>query len=114
METNIDHLHDVIEGRTGGRNCGKTFAKCHLIAGYIETGIERIYIKITNRSQIGFMINMLGSVLKEHDLPFAVEIMNKTARSGDTVIRFILENDTNRNIELMRGSNGIIVEDLIR
>ncbi len=38
METDIERLHDVLEGKRTGRGCGRTTAVCHLILGDLEVG----------------------------------------------------------------------------
>lgn len=37
-ETDIDRLHDVIDGRVGGRACGNTFATLMLMLGEAQLG----------------------------------------------------------------------------
>lgn len=67
-------------------------------------------VKYANR--VGYMMGMLEDVFKEHGLPFRVEINNKTIRSGNTVIQFLIENRIHENRERTMGSPGLLIKDL--
>jgi len=110
-ETNIDKLHDVIDGKTGARHCGKTYARCHQAAGYVETGMERIYFFVSTPNHISNAMLLLHGVFLEHELEFKVIQHNKLIQSGDCLIRFLVHNDTNFNMKMLEGSTGVIIRD---
>jgi len=67
MKTDIDRLHAVIEGKITGRGVGRTYAKCHEIAGILEvTDVQDIYLIVTHMSDRYYILPMLISVLDEH------------------------------------------------
>ena len=43
MITDIERLHAVINGDVRGRRVGKTFSKCHEVAGLVELGFTEIF-----------------------------------------------------------------------
>ncbi len=46
-KTDIDKLHAVVDGRVDYIGCGKTFAKCHELAGVIELNDNEFVEKIS-------------------------------------------------------------------
>lgn len=72
MNTNIDKLHKVLDGKLKGRRVGNTFAQCHLIAGYIELAeeldITQVICKTNFCNDIQYILPILESVLNEHGL----------------------------------------------
>lgn len=42
MTTDIDRLHDVIDGKLVYRGCGKTYAQCHQIVGFVD--LDELYV----------------------------------------------------------------------
>lgn len=69
MATDIDRLHDVVGGRVRGGKIGKTYARCHELAGTIETGEhDYIIVQITRYSDIQYIMPMLTTILKEHHI----------------------------------------------
>jgi hypothetical protein len=48
--TDINRLHDVLEGRLHGRGCGKSFATAHVLAGAIQVQNPR---SVLNKFVVG-------------------------------------------------------------
>lgn len=111
-EIDIDKLHDVLEGRTGGRNAGKTFARCVQAMQYIESGIERVYFFISYRNDIRFIAKMMQDIFDYYDMPLE-RVEEDLLRSGNGSIKFLVHADgPHRNKEIMAGSTGLIIKDL--
>jgi len=69
MTSDIDRLHDVIQGRAHGRRCGKTYAMCHGLAGTIEVGKhDRIIVHIPTYHSFDHIFSVLLGVFDEHGL----------------------------------------------
>jgi len=66
IQTDIDRLHNVFEGRTRGRGCGKTMLLCHQIAGQLEVAPQDIVVCIPNMYRIEYFVPILSYVLVEH------------------------------------------------
>jgi len=68
--TDLDRLHQVVEGKLRGRGAGRTFAACHNLAGILETCDENISIAwiIPRMSWVFHIRPMLERVLEEHGL----------------------------------------------
>jgi len=69
MHTDLERLQAVKEGRLTGRGCGKTFARCHDVAGAIELGFKHIYCVVTHHRDISYILPMLMNVLEDHAIP---------------------------------------------
>ena len=106
MSTDIDRLHDVIDGRTSGRGVGKTFAKCHDVAGLIELGLSTVFCVITNYRDIGYILPMLDEVLTEHNMKIEKKQQHHIFLNNKIRITFVSENDVGRRL---RGLEGGIV-----
>lgn len=79
MSTDINRLHNVLEGRVYGRRCGKTFALCHLMAWCIETGETQIDILLSALDDWRHMSRILEAVLREHRIPHSFGMNGGTA-----------------------------------
>jgi len=65
--TDIDRLHDTLRERNVNvRQTGKTFARCHAVAGAIEVGEELVGVLLVYMNQLNYVRPMLISVLEEH------------------------------------------------
>lgn len=92
-KTNIERLHDVIDGKRHGRGTGKTFARCHEVAGLIELGHETIYCAMTLWKDVEYLTPMLAGVLQEHGL---------VMRRGDDPYHYFVVDINEQDIELAR------------
>ena len=110
MATDIKRLHDVIEGRRTGRGCGKTFARCHQIAGLVEVGEKVILFQVNCYRDQKYTVPMLRGVFEEHGLEF-IRVNVKDIRSGNSLIRFVLSTCWDMK-EQFAGITGAIVSDL--
>lgn len=99
MKTNIDKLHDVVNNKD---EYGKTFAKCHDVAGFIELDImNTLYVIMDYYNDIDYIIPILYGVLEEHEL--SIERVDKfSILSEGTMIKFIIVRDEYK----MNGSYG--------
>jgi len=88
MKTDIDRLHRVIT-TGGGRGCGKTYAICHLVAGYVEMGNKRIALIIDNLHDIIYLRPMLYSVFEEHEL-VVKKLMRDTIQVNSSIVKFFV------------------------
>ena len=112
-EIDIDKLHDVLEGRTGGRNIGKTFARCVQAMQYVESGIERVYFFVNYRNDLRHTIKMMKDIFDYYDMPLQ-QTEDTLLRHGNSAIRFLVHSDgPYRNKEIMGGSSGLIIKDLL-
>ena len=93
MKTDIDRLHKVISGEIYGRGCGKTFARCHELAGIIETSnISLIICIMTKWNDIFYLKPMIKEVFLEHNLKITAENRFDFMCNGKK-IKFIVEQD---------------------
>lgn len=91
--TDLDRLHKVTTKEATYRGAGKTYAKCHEVAGLLEvTEVRYILCMITLQRDIDYILPMLRDVLLEHDIAITGRI-NHTIRIGEREIRFIPESD---------------------
>jgi hypothetical protein len=88
-KTDINHLHDVIERRVGGRRIGKTHAACHEVAGAIELGHKLIVCVTAYEQQIESGMSHLSQVLDEHGIRAIMTKRNEIA-AGGAVVRFLV------------------------
>ncbi len=95
MEYSVDRIHDVLEGRICGRGCGKTFARLHQVAGFIELGERLIVVQISLYEDIRYLLPMFEKVLFQHGLKIDRK-KNNEVRVGDSLVRFIPEFDFTR------------------
>ena len=68
MNTDIDHLHGVIEGRITGRQCGKTFSSIHQIAGFVDINHPNIIVVIKHLNELHYLYTMFENILNQHQL----------------------------------------------
>lgn len=93
--TDLDRLHRVVTLQVGGRQCGRTFAACHTLAGMVCTVPKRAIIVWPLRHglfQIEYIRPMLGEVLLEHGIPFTWARQRELIANGRRV-RFVSEQD---------------------
>lgn len=108
MKTDINKLHKVIDSNFNTpREAGKLYAKCHIIAGHVELDKTNIFILISNWGHLSYTTRMLKDVFREHKLEFRPQAIRSIIKSGDSTLRFIL-NDSNVE-DSMRGREGLIV-----
>ena len=91
--TDLEKLHDLVEERTRGfslpRQCGKTFLRCHELAGQAEVGdFNCIIVGMSYMSDLDYLLPMVKRVFEEHNL-----IMRRLAhnrfRVNDKTILFL-------------------------
>lgn len=108
MVTDIDKLHKTLEEiENNPCHTGKTYAKCHIIAGYVELGMENIYIVIKQFGDVQYVTNMLGKVFMEHDLCLNTQQIPTVIKSGKSRLRLII--NSNDMPERLRGTGGGIL-----
>jgi hypothetical protein len=103
-KTDIDRLHAVINGKLTGRGCGKTYATCHEIAGFVEVGETEILCIVPIFGWLTWLRAMLIEVLQEHGLEVQF-LANDALRCGESTIRFILD----RHRDLV-GRSGLVLD----
>jgi hypothetical protein len=72
MYTDINRLHDVLEGRLSGRGCGRTFSELHIMVGYIEVGVKDI-VCLVDKYYVAdqyYVHDMATNVFRDHKLMF--------------------------------------------
>jgi hypothetical protein len=106
MITDIDRLHKVIDGKAHGRGCGKTFAKCHEVAGLIELGYKYVFCMITHQQDQLYLDKMLTDVFNDHGLEIKRVSMGEYY-VNDSLVRLIPENDYDMKT---RGCEGAMVK----
>lgn len=100
-KTDIDRLHDVIQGRIYGRGVGKTTARIHELAGYVELGESRdIICLIPKRRDLHYLRPMVDRIFAEHGLQICGRQSDRFTCNGKRV-RFCLYSD------LFRASVGL-------
>jgi len=105
MKTDINRLHEVVEGSRAGRGCGKTFARCHEIAGIIELGkFKKIVCTTTYLDELLNLLPMIEQVFKEHGLPRLIRKTQARHKCGDVFIDFLLEKDLH---DYLRGQGDV-------
>lgn len=87
-KTDIDRLHAVIEGRFCGRGCGKTYAMCQKVAGFVEVGQKEILCVVPFFQWLRWLRDMMIGVLKEHGLGVQVFSPDVLLCNG-SIIRFV-------------------------
>lgn len=91
MGTDIERLHKVISGELTGRGCGKTFARCHELAGQVKVGeFGDIVVGITQYHDLSYLHPMIRQVFEEHDLKIEGWQRDKFICNGKR-IRFLVE-----------------------
>ena len=108
METNIEHLHAVVDGVVTGRQCGKTTARCHEIAGMIEVGFSTVYAVITEYRDLSYIETMLNGILSEHHITMNRGLDRYTYSACGELIVFILASRVEDQF-LSYSSSGVIV-----
>jgi len=97
MNTDIDHLHKVISGQIYGRQCGKTYARCHQLAGHIETGHQSIICEVARYDDLSYLLPMIEQVFREHRLVFTFNKSNYLLMvEPNSVVRFLKTEDIQR------------------
>lgn len=99
MTTDIDRLHRVVEGKVDHRGCGKTFARCHEVAGYVELGHRNIFCLVSSIRDREYIVPMLAGVLYDHNLLLGASSPRDVFTAGNSVIRFITEERDTRGYE---------------
>lgn len=90
--TDLDRLHQVVEGDLRGRGAGRTFAACHNLAGILETCNKgaRIAWIIPRMSWMFHIRPMLERVLEEHGLlKYCKWITQNKLQYGTKCVQFI-------------------------
>jgi len=105
MKTDIERLHRVVEGVESGRGSGKTFARCHELAGCIEVGEKLVFCVVTTMNDVSYLRPLIHEVLGEHGI-YEQWVNRATFFADGATIKIILEKDFYR---ATRGSNGAIV-----
>jgi hypothetical protein len=69
MPTDIGRLHKVVLGEYIGKQCGHTYAKCHELAGVLETTYNKnVMCIIRSMSDVeDYLLIMIMNVLKDHN-----------------------------------------------
>jgi len=71
MPTDIDRLHDVIEGKSTGRQCGKTYARCHELAAQVTLGnVPLIIVVISHCRDVHYLLPMIYQVFDEYQIQY--------------------------------------------
>jgi len=100
-KTDINRLHEVVMGTAHGRGVGKTTARIHQLAGYVELGESRdIFCLISTRHDISYLRPMIDRVFAEHGLEITKR-QNDCFECNGKRIRFC------RYSELPRASVGL-------
>jgi len=96
MITDIERLHEVVEQRNKSiwkQRTGKTFSKCHDVAGMIELDLfEIVIVFITQYSDIDYIFPMLNVVFQDHELEL-IRVDRYTLRSNECIIKFFTDKD---------------------
>lgn len=68
MPTDIDRLHKVVLGEYIGKQCGHTYAKCHELAGVLETTYNKnVLCIISSINDVeNYLLKMIFNVFNEH------------------------------------------------
>lgn len=94
MKTDIERLHSVVERKTCGRGCGKTFARVHELASNIDLDlVRRGVIVITAYRDISYILPMIRAVFEERELPPIKQVGPYKFQCGDTILDFVAECD---------------------
>lgn len=103
MSTDLERLHKVVSGERTSRGCGKTFARCHEIAGAILLGgYNNIIVAISYERDIDYIMPMLIGVLDEYGISH--EPLSRTRmKCGPKIISFMAHLDGGENDTRMRG-----------
>lgn len=89
-KTDIYRLHRVIDGELTGPQVGKTYSQCSQVAGYVLTGVESIYIIITDIHDIGFIERMMKGVFAEQGVTMEkIDGRPGKYKANDTIIRMV-------------------------
>lgn len=92
MNTDIDRLHNVVDGTLKGQQVGKTFAKCHEVAGLVELGFTDIYCIVREYKDIEYIMLMVYGVFLDHDLDTTFfQLSTQLYSTAEINIRFIPE-----------------------
>jgi len=105
FKTDIDRLHDVIEGRRRGRGAGKTFAKCYDVLGWVQVGESYIYCMVTRYNDLTYILPILEQILEEHG--FRIAKFNGVQNELSIVnskIKFVVEEDWEHRMRGLRGA----------
>lgn len=99
MITDIERLHRVVDQREQNkwsreRCTGKSFAKCHDVAGMVELELFNVIVVImTNYDDVDYIFPMLWDVFQDHQLE-STKVDRYTLKCNDTLIKFFAERDT--------------------
>lgn len=93
MATDLVRLHNVASGKLQGRGVGKTYLKCHDVAGTICLGEDYIIVLVSYLRDINYIYPMLREVLHEYSLEVDKVVMtnHKILLTNGTVIKFFSE-----------------------
>jgi len=109
MTTDINWLHEVIEGKRTGVACGISIAKCHEVAGVIELGTEaRIYCVTENLSMSYCEMQSFMKVMVEHDISTSWVTDHSVLCNGWCKVQFCSREQWIDTYE--RGASGYMVE----
>lgn len=96
MITDIERLHKIVDQRNGGdfyRQKGKTFSKCHDVAGMIELELFNVVVVfISHYNDVKYIFPMLREVFNDHELELK-NVDQYTLISNDCLIKFFSERD---------------------
>jgi len=107
--TDLDRLHAVLEGKLVGRGVGKTYARCHVLAGLIEVGHREVVVVLSHRNDLSYVLPMLERVFAEHGLGVErVKMDGPSMEVGGARVRFLFCQDLQWE-EKLRGLVGGIV-----
>lgn len=106
MSTDIERLHKVVDGKEQGRGCGKTFARCHEVAGLVELGHKYIFCITTNHKDWQYIEPMLSDVLQEYGIKLTRVRKPDEYRANESIIRLIPKRDQEQRT---RGQEGVLV-----
>jgi len=105
MITDIDYLHEVIEGKHHGRAIGRTFAKCHEVLGFVHLESPYIFCMITQQVDTLYLMPMLEQIFDQHGLK--IKVYDKKEcwfHIDNSYIRFIPERDWDIKTRGFRGA----------
>ncbi len=99
MQTDLNRLHKVYDGKLNARGVGKTFLKIHTLAGLVEVGeMPIIFILMDEWHDIYYLRLMIDKIFEEHKLMIHTR-MNRGFMCNNKQIRFKL----NSELEMILG-----------
>ena len=87
--TDLDKLHNVIEKRSSGlpRRAGKTYARCHELAGHVEVGdFRNIIVGMTHYSDVDYLFPMIEDIFNEHRIELKRISQNVFQANGKRIL----------------------------